>query len=453
MQLMADVPLGSYLSGGLDSSVVAAVARTHAAELPTFTSVCAGSEDPWFSYLLSRALDLRGARFVRFAAEELLEELPRVAWGAEGTFDLGFLGRYQLAAAASRQGLKVLLSGQGADELMGGYERSYSALVASAHRAANAARLLDSGWAAMASSLRDSAASETDDLVTFLEREHAALSHYLLRFEDRMGMLAGVEVRVPFLDHRLVEMCATIPGARRRRLFGDKHLLREAARGLVPDGVRLRAKFAFNGHLPPITQLLASVGRETTASELLTERSVRAKGYFEPRQVERLAVAGSYHALDAVLIVHMLDELFVSSFDPTRFAGAPVSAPEITVDGSWMPAETVLFHARKGPSSADRPWISSDVTHFGLLHRVSRPGSEERARLAIQLNDGRRVLTAVPADLDATMVVEFLRLADGTRTYAELATSLGASAEIVLRIGRFIHDEGHLEHGPKALPS
>ncbi len=453
MQLMADVPIGAYVSGGLDSSVVATLAAANHARLPTFTSVCAGSEDPWFTYVLSHVSSLRDNHFVRFAPEELVDELPRVAWAAEGAFDLGFLGRYQLAAAASRLGLKVLLSGQGADELMGGYEMSYAALAASARRQACAARLLQSGWPSLASWLRDSGDVDPRDLVLDLKRGHAALSHYLLRFEDRMGMLAGVEVRVPFLDHRIVEVCAGISGARRRRLFGDKRLLREAALGIVPDGVRLRAKFAFNGNLPPITQLLSTVGRETAASELLTERAVQDKAYFDPREVRRLRQARNYHALDGVLIVHMLDDLFVSRFDPQRSAGATIPAPEITVDASWMPVETVLVLARKGPSSADTPWIRTDVTRFGLLQDAqTSPGRRrEPAVLALQRNDGRCTVVAVPAEIDPRLAIELLRGADGTCTYAEMATRLAANLDAVLAIGRFLSEERVLEHGPRSF--
>jgi asparagine synthase (glutamine-hydrolysing) len=446
MQLMADVPIGAYLSGGLDSSVVTAIARSRIANLPTFTSVCAGSEDPWFAYLLSSRARSHPAHFVRFAPEELLEELPHVAWGAEGAFDLGFVGRYQTAAAASRQGLKVLLSGQGADELLGGYEMSYAALARLAGRAAIAGQLLSSGWPTIASALRTSAESEAHDLALHLRRGHAALSHYLLRFEDRMGMLAGVEVRVPFLDHRLVEICAGVTGARRRRLFGDKRLLREAALGIVPDGIRLRAKFAFNGNLPPITQLLASVGRDTTASTLLTERAIEDKAYFDKRQVQRLQVAGDYHSLDAVLIVQMLDELFVTSFDPTKFACVRVPTSEITVDASWMPGRAVLFFARKGPSPEETPRLKMAVTHFGLLHDVRQVSPCGPRLLAVQVSDGRRTLTPVPDTLDAAMVMEFLRAVDGVRNYASLATSLSATVQTVLAIGRFLSAEELLEH-------
>jgi hypothetical protein len=72
--------------------------------------------------------------------------------------------------------------------------------------------------------------------------------------------------------------------------------------------------------------------------------------------------------------------------------------------------------------------------------------------LAIQLNDGRRTFMPVPEDLEATKVVEFLRATDGTRTYSQIAASLGVTVETALAIGRMASDQGLLEHGPKALP-
>jgi asparagine synthase (glutamine-hydrolysing) len=441
MQLMTDVPLGAYLSGGLDSSVIVAAARAEAPDLTTLTSVCAGSEDPFYAYALSRATRARAARYVRFAPEDLLAELPRVAWAAEGTFDLGFVGRYQAATLARALGLKVLLSGQGADELTGGYARSYAALTATARQAAGAARILDDGWARIAAAVRGPTARDTSDLVAHLRREHAALSHYLLRFEDRMGMLAGVEVRVPFLDHRIVEICAGVPAARRRRLFHDKHLLRQAARGLVPEGVRLRTKFAFNTELPPVTRLLARAGRDTLAADLLTDGRVLEKGYFDPKLAGRLRAAGDYHALDAVLVVQLLDELFVSRFDPGLGGGAPIPTPEVTVDASWMPAESVLS-ARRGPSARDRPRLAAGVTHLGLLDGV--PPDVSGRLIAVQYDHGHPALIPAPDEVDAALVVALLRRADGTQTYADLAAAIGVEIEAALAIGRFAGAEGLL---------
>jgi asparagine synthase (glutamine-hydrolysing) len=456
MELMADVPIGACLSGGLDSSVVAAIAARHAPGLPTFTSVCAGSEDPWFAFGVAHAARL-DPHFVRFEPDELLAELPIVAWGAEGAFDLGFVSRAQLAVSARNHGLKVLLSGQGADELMGGYDGSYAALAASADRALAAARLLDSGSADLASALRhrasgsdEDAAVEARNVAEHLGRQHAGLGPYLLRFEDRMGMLAGVEIRVPLLDHRLVEICASLPAHSRRVLFDDKRLLRDASLGLVPDSVRLRQKLAFNSHLPPMTQVLARTKHDGLAAELMTERMIHDKGYFDPREVKRAQQAANYRLLDAVLIVQLLDELFVASFEPTRFAQAPAPpTPDVTVDASWMPVEMVRTMARKGPSLDDTPAVRDDIVYVGVLERVQARGSDESAAstmLGLRFNDGRHVLMSVPEALGATLVAAFLRQADGARGYAALATAIDASSETVLAIGRFAAGKGLLHH-------
>lgn len=463
MELMSDVPIGVCLSGGLDSSVVAAVAGQHVDRLPAFTTVCARSDDPWFAYGVVRSAGL-DPHFISFVPEELLELLPLVAWGAEGAFDLGFVSRYQLAAAARERGLKVLLSAQGVDELMGGYDRSYAGLVRAAERAVAAERLLHSGWRDVASALRHRSAVDHRDgalqvsnVVKRLELEHAELAHYLLRFEDRMGMLASVEIRVPLLDHRLVELCAKVPATARRTLFGDKRLLREAARGLVPDTSRLRRKFAFNGNLPPVTQVLARAGRRVEASEWLSEQAIRDKGYFDPREVTRFQRAGNYRVLDAVLIVHLLDELFVSSFEPTRFASSPSPpAPEITVDESWMPVETVRISSGKGLRSTDTPWVPHEIVSIGYLQSVDQAASDretEPVLLAVRFNDGREVLTPAPEGLDVSTVVAFVRQADGNKTYASLADLLGTSVETVLAVGRFAIEYGLVRHDPAPGPS
>jgi asparagine synthase (glutamine-hydrolysing) len=461
MQLMADVPVGGYLSGGLDSAVVCALAGARADGFETFTSVCGDSDDPWFAYVVARARGLTN-HAVAFETDGFAEALATVAWAAEGTFDLGFLCRHQLAASAADRGLKVLLSGQGADELLGGYGYTYSSLVTAVERSAVASRLRGSGWRDLVQavalprahdvdvSAADVSEAEARRVAAWLKRAHTALSSYLLRFEDRMGMLAGVEVRVPFLDHVLVDLCAAIPPRRRATLFGGKRLLREAALGLVPEPVRVRQKWAFNSSLPPMTQMLEASRADTGLDDLLTEETVRSKGYFEAAAVRRLRDERNYHLLDAVLIVHLLDELFVTAFDPSRFAGAlAVRGREIVLDPTWMPAETIVG-AAGGSGMGDVPSVHIGVVYVGLLNEVeaydvdARTASTPVVLLAVLFADGGRRYMPVPDGIDAELAVQLARSADGMSTYRELATTLEATPEHLLAAARFLVAQGVL---------
>ena len=450
LELMADVPVGAYLSGGLDSSIVVALAAAKLPDLPTFTSISPGSEDPWFAFVMCRAVPFEHPHFIGFSPRSLVGSLPAVAWAAEGTFDLGFMARFQLATAARAEGVKVLLSGQGADELLGGYAPRYSAFASAAKRRALAARFIHRGWDDAAVGLRqepDEArpdASEPGNVAAALQAQHAALSHTLLRFEDRMGMLAGVEVRVPFLDHRLVERVASIGSEARRRLLDDKRLLREAARGLLPESIRLRAKLGFNAQLPPMSRALDGAEQDTFVGTLLREESVREKGYFDPKLVRRLGHASNHRALDVVLIVHVLDELFVSHFDPSRFER--IEAPlvvERTIDETSMPVAALRLFADKAPRGADVPVIAPSITQVGVLHAIA--GSDAPA-LVFQREDGRPSFVPLPAELDAASALDVVRTMDGARTYGDVSARLGVSLEVVLSLARLLLDETLLEH-------
>ncbi len=452
MQLMSDVPLGACLSGGLDSSYVTALASKSQRGFQTFTTVSEGSLDPWFSFVLSRTQNLE-SHFLRFDPASALADLPRVAWGAEGLFDLGFASRLQLCTFARQRGIEVLLSGQGIDELTGGYDKTHAAMTAAAVQASAEEELFHSSFQKLAGLL----ARPTDDgepgpaadhVAALLRRQHADLSHYLLRFEDRMGMLAGVEVRVPFLDHAIVELCARVPPERRRTLFGDKRLVREAAKGIVPDTVRLREKYAFNGNLPTITRALEETGRATEIFALTEDAAVRAKGYFDLDRVRQLRTTRSEQMLDAVLVVHLLDELFVSHFDPLRFANAPsVSVHEVTVDESWMPAEAILFAARTGPRGSATPSLAREITFVGLLHEIARPGGSKSGKLlVVRTSNGDEVLTLLPSELDPALVLTCLRDVDGRRSYIDIATLTAVPLDEMLAVGRFLGEKGWLVH-------
>lgn len=211
----------------------------------------------------------------------VLQLIPEATWFNDqplcGASDIGHLLLMQVARA---RGIKVLLSGQGSDEQFGGYSKffffhvmgllrrrrfvqaavttcqaSVRTDVLSGFRMSEAIRYL------RPAKLRDSTYINPrfrglDDVATgfgrsYEERECRDLLELslpqLLHFEDRMSMSQSVEIRVPFLDHRLVELSASISSEEKFAGGWSKSVLRTAIRGLVPDGIRYRRdKKGFN---------------------------------------------------------------------------------------------------------------------------------------------------------------------------------------------------------------
>ena len=155
-----------------------------------------------------------------------------------------------------------------------------------------------------------------------LRREHSGLQPYLLRFEDRMGMAGQVEVRVPFLDHELIELCATASDALRQQLFSGKKLLRRGVGPWLPEEIAQRPKDSgFNTSAPRLTKLVLEQP-DCELANLLSREVVERKSYFDWRYCSALLRAKEYERLDSLFIVHLLDDLFVSNFDAGRDSAA-----------------------------------------------------------------------------------------------------------------------------------
>ncbi len=346
-QLVADVPVGAALSGGIDSAaVVAAIVRAGRRDIRTYTVDFGddATEDVHRARQVAAFLGVANQTVPCPIDAGTLETLPFVAWAAEGEFDLGYVGRYALARAVSADGAKVLLSGQGIDEMLTGYWPSYARYQEAALERYLGERVRPTyrGWPAFSERVLEELASRlaADDagaapdlpplariVAAELRAEHARLGTSLLRFEDRMGMAGSVEVRVPFLDHRLLEFCASFPEAERRELFSGKALLRRAVGPWLPEGIAERPKLAFNKSAPAVTRLLLGQPEGSPLRDLLSRDVVESKGYFTWARCDALLRARNFAALDHVFIVHLLDELFVQRFDPLRFSGA---APGVT---------------------------------------------------------------------------------------------------------------------------
>jgi len=304
-QLVSDVPVGVFLSGGIDSSAITAFAsRHHAGRLATFA---AGFGDP--SYPDERPKARQVAEHFGTDHHELFIESRDMAQVVEALidhhgmpfFDAANIPLYLMAQTVSRD-IKVVLQGDGGDEVFGGYRR-YATLrmLPLLHALADVGRI--SAGALPASSLRqrilrycnifgqndvgdtigllltaEDLGGEALDVFDASFRKRVATSDPMARYRevrsrfahldagqqmsmvdlsielpdiflekvDRSTMAHGLEVRVPFLDHELVDFVARIPGDRKMPMGRKKWLLKKALRGIVPDFVLDGPKTGFN---------------------------------------------------------------------------------------------------------------------------------------------------------------------------------------------------------------
>jgi len=216
--LMSDVPLGAFLSGGLDSSIIAALARQHLDRLHTFSVGLDGSPDLLAARVVARHLGTIHHEYIITPAE-VLAELPRIIYFLE-SFDQDLVRSAipcYFTARLAADFVKVILTGEGADELFAGY--SYHKTIA-----------------------------DPADLHRELRRSITALHNINLQRVDRMTMAHSIEGRVPFLDLRMVELgqripvALKLPGARAK----EKWILRKAFEDLLPAEIVWRDKAQFD---------------------------------------------------------------------------------------------------------------------------------------------------------------------------------------------------------------
>ena len=302
---VADVPVGVLLSGGLDSSLLVAIlAGLGQRDLKTFSvgfETIDDVEGDEFRYS-----DLVASRFatdhhrIRVDGSRAIEALPgMVAAMSEPMMSHDAVGFYLLSQQVSKY-VKVAQSGQGADEIFGGYHW-YSALLRSNDATEDYARVyFDRDHAEMAELVspklmngdysrdfvddyfRDCRAASPIDKTLQLDAEIMMVDDPVKRV-DNMAMAWGLETRVPFLDHELVELAARIPAELKVR-GGGKHILKEASRGLVPDEVIDRPKGYFP--VPALKYIRGAV--LDFVRDVLDAPRARRRGLFNRSYIERL---------------------------------------------------------------------------------------------------------------------------------------------------------------------
>jgi asparagine synthase (glutamine-hydrolysing) len=334
----ADVPVGTCLSGGLDSSAIVCVADRlrERDEIPQYAHAGFGyvpqtaelSERPYMEEVVRRT-SLRMS-YVEAAPERVLDVIPVVARQQDEPFGTAsIVVQWLVFEAARRAGMKVMLDGQGADEVFGGYHAylprvartllrrwrfvRYARFAAAHHdllgrqplgprdavatavpalRRARGARLRTPPPAAsvMTASMLGAWPDGNDDarqphsINEILAQATLHQLPALLRFEDRNSMAHSVEARVPFLDHRLVEFAFRLPGDYKIRGAETKHVLREGLKGILPEAILARRdKVGFRPD-PGITWRFAANHRE---SLLASETEFEARWFDQPA-LERL---------------------------------------------------------------------------------------------------------------------------------------------------------------------
>ncbi|HVS28989.1 MAG TPA: asparagine synthase (glutamine-hydrolyzing) [Solirubrobacteraceae bacterium] len=310
-QLMSDVEIASYLSGGLDTGAITAAAGLRLDRLTTFctgfdTSDAAGMEADFDE----RADAAELARIIGTHHHELLLRapdmelvLPRLVRHIEEPRMSFSYPNYLTAGVASRW-VKVVLSGAGGDELFGGYPWRYefagepdfaeryfgywTRLLSSAELAGG----LSAGFAADADLERprrvfDEIIGRADglpDLDRALYFESKTFLHGLLVIEDKLSMAHSLESRVPFLDNDLVDLTLSIPANRKLDGARSKDLFRRAMAGRLPEQVISRRKTGFT---PPQAAWFRGSQGDYVEQILLSERACD-RGLFRVDFVKRL---------------------------------------------------------------------------------------------------------------------------------------------------------------------
>ncbi|MEV4450558.1 asparagine synthase (glutamine-hydrolyzing) [Streptomyces mirabilis] len=343
-QLVADVPRAAMLSGGLDSSATAALAsrslaRTGDGPLATYSVRFAGEEqdfrptvlrperDAPYAALMARHLGTDHVEVV-LDAEELAAATPF----ARQARDLPSLGQFDtsmyLMFAALRERSTVALSGEAADEVFGGYPwfhdpstvwretfpwlgnapRLADCLAPDLRKALRPAELEADRYATLRAQVPRLAGEEGIDArmreVLFLSLQGPLAM--LLDRKDRMSMAVGLEVRVPFCDHRLLEYVWNVPWTLKTADGREKSLLRMAVADLLPEEILIRPKSAY----PALHDPAHDAAVITAVRSMLDDRTSPLAGLLDHGRVAELVDGQGptmTHASTAHLLIPLLE--------------------------------------------------------------------------------------------------------------------------------------------------
>jgi asparagine synthase (glutamine-hydrolysing) len=397
VRLMADVPLGMFLSGGLDSSAIAALmSKLIDRPLQTFSVAFKQRAFSELDYARQVATAIKAdAHEIVIDDQDFFGALPRLIWHEDEPIAHPSSIPLYFVSALARDHVKVVLTGEGSDELLAGYGKypralanwraagAYAAVPAPLRRwvaesvvpklpgqvgryatrsflamprtpeamffdnfAAIGLRrqgsLLSPAFAAQATPERAYGPSRAffdapNGHSTTLDRLlYADMKTYLVELlmkQDQMSMAASIESRVPFLDHRLVEFAAGLPTRMKLRGLTTKWILREAVRGILPPEILTRKKMGF-----PVPFGLWMRGPwQGVARDVLLDSRSRQRGIIEPPAVERLIAAhaaGVADGADAIWSLLNLELWYRTHIDGEgvqTLPGKPLTIPSADI--------------------------------------------------------------------------------------------------------------------------
>ncbi len=285
-RLMSDVPLGAFLSGGLDSSIIAAVAKQHQKELHTFSVGIGDSRDLSAARKVSAHLGTIHHEYV-ITPEEVNAKLPEIIYYLE-SFDQDLVRSAIPCYFTSRMAaeyVKVILTGEGADELFAGY--TYYKDI-----------------------------PDEDVLHKELRRSVSSLHNINLQRVDRMTMAHAIEGRVPFLDLNMIELGQQIPA--NLKLVGEplveKWILRKAFEDMLPSEIVWRKKEQFDEGSGTVDML------EELLSHKMTQKQAQAYQQKHPHVHLRSPEECFYHNI----FVDVFENSEVVSNNVARWSERPV---------------------------------------------------------------------------------------------------------------------------------
>ena len=358
---LSDVAVGSLLSGGVDSAALAFFLNQHSsAPIHTFTIGFAAATHDESAAARETAHALGSHHHELIFSSNDFDHLPKVVSHLEEPqCSATSVPIYLLYKACHEAGFKVIMTGEGADELLGGYHwfdgdrrvrqllflpQPLRSLLAHSPLSMSSAarRVLQNGthdhtqryflWHQLANEKQLSTlfqnppeASNLQSPISNLQLH--PLDHFLLlesqtrmidfiNFEvDRMSMASSVEARPPFLDHHLWEFCATLPPECKLSPNGNKLLLRAGMKGKLPDAVVNQPK---RGLATPHADWWRSSRLPSWAEEAIHSSAIESCGYFDSREVKRLreghqaGKADHSRLLMGVLTTQLWHEEFIS---------------------------------------------------------------------------------------------------------------------------------------------